>query len=605
MLYKYATFAKSYTNAFFLHVAYFIEMRKTTFCTVLLLIFCWNFPLFSQSLDGCKLTDLKKEIRQLQLQAVKNINLVKQDIETCCKSDSTAIVCIFGEILLAKKEGNLKVANQLLEKYQKNAVAEWWPFFLAEQINLLLVSGKFDQLSALSDSLNSLPEPVVPINLQALIAGHQGIMFQYQGKYPEALAKFISAKKKYQSIDDSLGIVQTLHNIGNIRAITKGYVEAQLIFEQTIKDFNNLGIPKLQGIAAHNLGNLFVVQEKDSLALPHYQKALQIYQGQNDAIGLGQANNAIGLVFKRLDEPDSAMVYLEKSLFYREKSQDTRGKAYTFLNLGRVFYQKNNLAESKRYIYKSWAIADSLHLLDIHKDVFELLTTIAESEGESALALKYKNQQVAMQDSMLGTEKIRKVIAMEKENQISEMRTDDKNNHWLIGGSLISLVVLLTALFMIYKKVKDNEPPQTNPQLNKAKRELAAVQMSQASDSAFFEELLNHIEQLNQEKKNNALQKLKRSIEHHNQFRDDWPQTIRYFKEVYPQFFQHLQQRHPTLTTNDLRHATFVRMGLSAKETSQILKVKYTTVEVARYRLKKKMDLKKGEKLSTYLIDFQ
>lgn len=75
----------------------------------------------------------------------------------------------------------------------------------------------------------------------------------------------------------------------------------------------------------------------------------------------------------------------------------------------------------------------------------------------------------------------------------------------------------------------------------------------------------------------------------------------KYLKEINTSFYQNLEKKYPDLTENDKKLCSLLRLKLSSKEIASILNITTKSVEVSRYRLRKKMNFKKDEKLSKTL----
>ena len=72
---------------------------------------------------------------------------------------------------------------------------------------------------------------------------------------------------------------------------------------------------------------------------------------------------------------------------------------------------------------------------------------------------------------------------------------------------------------------------------------------------------------------------------------------------VHKDFQIKLSSRFPELTENEKRLATLLRMNFSTKEISTFMNISPKSVEIARYRLRKKLDLKSGENLTQFLMN--
>lgn len=74
------------------------------------------------------------------------------------------------------------------------------------------------------------------------------------------------------------------------------------------------------------------------------------------------------------------------------------------------------------------------------------------------------------------------------------------------------------------------------------------------------------------------------------------------FEKVHPDFNEHLQQLIAGITAHELKLCALIRMRLSAKEIGGILNISPSSVNTARYRLRKKMDLSSKEDLDLFLL---
>ncbi|MEM9144277.1 MAG: LuxR C-terminal-related transcriptional regulator, partial [Bacteroidota bacterium] len=59
---------------------------------------------------------------------------------------------------------------------------------------------------------------------------------------------------------------------------------------------------------------------------------------------------------------------------------------------------------------------------------------------------------------------------------------------------------------------------------------------------------------------------------------------------------------HPSLTPNDLKLCAYLRLNLASKEIAGLLNISPRSVEIKRYRLRKKLNLSQGDKLVDYIL---
>ncbi len=75
------------------------------------------------------------------------------------------------------------------------------------------------------------------------------------------------------------------------------------------------------------------------------------------------------------------------------------------------------------------------------------------------------------------------------------------------------------------------------------------------------------------------------------------------FENADRDFFKKIKELHPELTPNDLKLCAYLRLNLSSKEIAPMLNISPRSVEVKRYRLRKKMRLERETGLTEYILE--
>lgn len=109
--------------------------------------------------------------------------------------------------------------------------------------------------------------------------------------------------------------------------------------------------------------------------------------------------------------------------------------------------------------------------------------------------------------------------------------------------------------------------------------------------------------------KNNAiaphlLEQILKSIQNNLHLDNYWDKFKLHFEEVHPCFFARLQTQFENLTTHELKLCAYIKINLADMDIAQILNVSYKAVEVARYRIKKKLKLSAKDNLSKFIQQF-
>lgn len=83
----------------------------------------------------------------------------------------------------------------------------------------------------------------------------------------------------------------------------------------------------------------------------------------------------------------------------------------------------------------------------------------------------------------------------------------------------------------------------------------------------------------------------------------DWEMFQEAFNNADSDFLKKIKLVHASLTPNDLRLCTYLRLNLSSKEIAPLLNISPRSVEIKRYRLRKKMELQHEKSLVEYILE--
>ncbi|MEE1898182.1 triple tyrosine motif-containing protein [Flavobacterium rakeshii] len=83
---------------------------------------------------------------------------------------------------------------------------------------------------------------------------------------------------------------------------------------------------------------------------------------------------------------------------------------------------------------------------------------------------------------------------------------------------------------------------------------------------------------------------------------DTWDMFKDAFNNADKDFLKKVKSVHPSLTPNDLRLCAYLRLNLSSKEIAPLLNISVRSVEIKRYRLRKKMELPHELGLVEYIL---
>ena len=108
-------------------------------------------------------------------------------------------------------------------------------------------------------------------------------------------------------------------------------------------------------------------------------------------------------------------------------------------------------------------------------------------------------------------------------------------------------------------------------------------------------------DQMPSEKISKQIRHLQKQIQENIEHDNDWHRFEENFDVVYENFLGRLSKSFPQLNVTDRRLCAYLKMGLSSKEIAPLLNMSVRSVEMTRYRLRKKMGLERDTNLTVFL----
>jgi len=198
------------------------------------------------------------------------------------------------------------------------------------------------------------------------------------------------------------------------------------------------------------------------------------------------------------------------------------------------------------------------------------------------------------------------ILVTDKQNQINIARTRTALILVISAISLLSLTLLVLFLRSNFKlqkernKLLSNEKKILSNELERKKRELF-------SKVNYITQRNKHIINLKEKLSDNKVDQsnlieLKNELKYLSSSNKIYAEFDKMFTEVYPEFHKKVNESF-NLSKTDLRLASYIKMNHSNYEISRISGISIRTVESQRYRLSKKLNLKKGEDLNSFILN--
>ncbi|MBK8566875.1 MAG: hypothetical protein IPN76_26995 [Saprospiraceae bacterium] len=156
--------------------------------------------------------------------------------------------------------------------------------------------------------------------------------------------------------------------------------------------------------------------------------------------------------------------------------------------------------------------------------------------------------------------------------------------------------------------VRQIEEDKMKSELRHLNNLLAASTMNLVVKNEFMETIKEELKEVKRNGKSmetkQALEKIEKEIDTTLRLQEDWKQFEHHFDQVHGDFLNRLREQFQDLTPNEQKLCALLRLNLSTKEISNLMSISLRGVEIARYRLRKKLGLDLGQNLSKFVLEY-
>ena len=492
-----------------------------------------------------------------------------------------------------------------------NKIADDYLYINSDKMNdytrqALELSEEIDYKKGIAESYNNL-----------------SIFFGTKGIYNKAIDYVFKSLKIMEEENNRSGVARCYNIIG----IINYYLNND---EYSIEYFNkaleiNIEINNKKGIAGNfnNLGMIYERMGDYNKALAYYFKSLKTNKELNNKNWIANNYGNIGSLYQRMGKPES-LEYFFKRLKINERQGDMDGISSTNYYIGNYYNSQNEFEKALPYLLISYNIADSLEsLAHLNNSANGLSVTFA---GLNNYKQAYKFQKIykTLSDSLNFEENTQKITRLKMQNQfrkdqyLIELEYQKTELIFIaIAGALFVLVVITILLFRRQQaKSRYFKLKQKKHQLeNQILQENLEFKSKELQDNVKYlvnkNELVTSVsERLIEEKPgfkkenqniiNEVILELQSSIDS-----DVWEEFELRFKQVHSYFYKILNKKFPHLSANDKKLCAFLKLNMSSREISAITHQSINSIETARIRLRKKLNISnKDIGLADFLSQF-
>ncbi len=471
-----------------------------------------------------------------------------------------------------------------------------------------------------------------------------GAIYEEMGLWTKAMNLYLDVVKMSRELpdDDREGYGDVMNNIGNIYFKQGYYAKAKDFYDSAVVFNRELGRTKDLINNYNNLAALNYVQGNHKQALSYLNQALAQVDMDKEADLYYLILQNMAVIYNRQGKKNLAIDFVKQAIGFQIEEHRNLDLIQAYLLLA-SFLSETEADSAKWYMDEALSISRQLQNNAAEISSLSALYSWYKYHGRYKDALEILEQTTQLQDSLanldnrMRIESIEATYQIEQESQAKDLalqqmeieRLQSQKQEIVLIALSFCLVIAFAVMYYRYrlqKKLKreSDELAFQKQALYEKEKEMMAQREKELRDSLelknkeltskvlhlvrnneFIADINRELQQLLLElnpkdtaKKEHIREMLVKLRAQGNE--GTYEEFKYYFEQVHQSFYENLQKAYPSLTYKDVRLCSFLKLGLSSKEIASITFKEVRSVESARNRLRKKMELD----AEVNLIDF-
>ena len=204
-----------------------------------------------------------------------------------------------------------------------------------------------------------------------------GWLAYLQGDFKQALTVLEESLNIWRELGNSMGIAQTLNNLGAVAKDQGNYEQACSYHQESLTIRRKYGDRRSIAVSLHNLGEVYLSQEDYGKARASFEESLSIFKEVGYTMGVADSLNSLGIAAEGQGDYDYAHACYEESLNNRLELQEPNGVSESLYNLGELAVRRSQCNQARAYYIQSLMIRQKLGNRLYIADSLEGLGTLA------------------------------------------------------------------------------------------------------------------------------------------------------------------------------------------------------------------------------------
>jgi tetratricopeptide (TPR) repeat protein len=438
-----------------------------------------------------------------------------------------------------------------------------------------------------------------------------GKVYYYIKQGDKAKQLFKEAEQYYRANRNMQALAAVLGEIGHLFE-KSGRYDSALIYENNALEISTqLGDSSTVAMLYENIGSILEDQHQLKEARSYFLKALELNTRLNNKVAQVSNYNNVGDSYRKLKEEDSALYYTNAALLAARSLELQYQESAALRDLGKIYFQLGDAARAYNYQEEAREIYEELYSEESRRQM-ALLQTLFDVERKNNEIVVLENNQRMVKLQQTGLIFLAVSFLLFGGVVVSRQRLKIKNNQLLLKQkealheSALKSSALEASKLEVELEHKRLQENHLNLELETQQKALAARMLQLIEKNKVLEsvrtKIIAVVDDGTADTEKTDLRNIANQIAHNFQHDKAWDEFRTSFEKIHSGFFEKIKAGGADLTANDLRICALIRINLNSKDISSLLGISSDSLRVARYRLRKKLNIETGENLRKFIL---
>ncbi len=461
------------------------------------------------------------------------------------------------------------------------------------------------------------------------IRDRQSALLKIEARYDEALSMLLENVNYKEDIGDFKTLAYTYRLIASIFIWQENHDKAEFYYKTGLELARLHDNKKEEVESLLSLSRLHLILEDTQKAKVIIDSANTKLQTFNYPKGLSRLYTSYVTIFRQEKRFEEAISYSQRHIETLNQEKDSTNLGFAFFNLGLTYYQAKRFDEAIESLEKSIKIEGDSVAPGRIKDRYKILSNSYIATNDYKNGYLYASKYIEANENELKVKSYQRTIEQEarykyqrkkvldslqiiqnKKELAASIKRKANNRFWMVVSTLIT--ILLISWFLYYKRKQKIITTELKNKLLRAeikskKKDLSEFALNLTHDKEWTKKLFKQFEKYKharKEEKETEIALLEKEILDKLSYDDITKEFNKRLDGLSNTFYDNLKTEYPTLTKNDIRLCTLIKLKIDTPEIAKLHNISIASVNTSRYRLRKKLNLTASQELDHFIDTF-